>query len=310
MSVKWSVRSTMVLIMAALAAAIGLVLVPGAAGVPQAQAATPDCFDPVAVGAARTTHGHVADPNSRVIPDGRLLRTALLPGSVTVPTYFHVITDHELIGAELKQMNRHIRQQVKVLNVAYGGGSAYNDTVTAFQFERVATDYTVNAAWSTMRFDSANEHAAKAALRVGGPETLNLYVANIGQNLLGWATFPQDYAGDPGDDGVVILTDSMPGGTDPIYSEGDTATHEVGHWLGLFHTFQGGCRKGNDRVQDTPREASPALNCPVGRDTCAQAGLDPIRNFMDYTQDSCMNMFTGGQSTRMSDMWATYRTVL
>ena len=75
-----------------------------------------------------------------------------------------------------------------------------------------------------------------------------------------------------------------------------------------FHTFEGGCSAGNDRVDDTAAEAQPSLTCEVGRDTCDADGLDPVRNFMNYSFDSCMNMFTPGQVSRMTDNWLAYRT--
>jgi hypothetical protein len=135
---------------------------------------------------------------------------------------------------------------------------------------------------------------------------LNVYIGNA-DPYLGWATFPNWYAGNPTDDGVVVEYQSLPGGAMVPYDQGDTATHEVGHWLGLFHTFQGGCTKRGDRVEDTPAEKRPAFEC-VERNTCrSMPGKDPIHNFMDYTEDFCMDHFTVGQRARMQAQWATFR---
>jgi Pregnancy-associated plasma protein-A len=223
----------------------------------------------------------------------------------TINVYFHVINNGSGISNG-DVPDSQIAAQMNVLNAAYGPWG--------WSFTLVATDRTTNASWYTVTPGTTAEQQMKSALRRGTADDLNLYTANIGQGLLGWSAFPQDYSRNPIDDGVVVLFSSLPGGSAVPYDEGDTATHEVGHWMGLYHTFQGGCKGGRtgggDFVDDTPAEASAAYGCPTGRDSCAgrkNAGLDPIHNFMDYTDDSCMFEFTAGQDARMDAMFTTYR---
>ncbi|KAI1822994.1 metalloprotease [Xylaria intraflava] len=218
----------------------------------------------------------------------------------TVDTYFHVIAaSKSLSDGYLTQTM--LDDQLKALNKAYNPHD--------ISFRLIKSDWTVNANWSS----DGDPHAMKSALRKGTYADLNVYFINTLGKLLGYCTFPTTRDSHlPGsdnfiNDGCSVLAQSVPGGTAAPYNLGGTAVHEVGHWMGLFHTFEGSCSSAGDYVDDTPPEDSPAAGCPVGRDSCPGNGVDPIHNYMDYTDDSCYEEFTLGQQARMYSVWEAYR---
>jgi hypothetical protein len=235
-----------------------------------------------------------------------------LDGSITIPVHFHVVYRSDGVG---NIPESRLDAQIAAMNEHYSGldtpvyrGAAAN---TSFRFVKSSVTYTQNDTWYAAGPGSAAETAMKNGLHTGSADDLNFYT-NSGGGYLGWATFPNEYAGAPSQDGVVCYWASLPGSSYAPYNEGDTGTHEVGHWLGLYHTFQGGCTSPNDGVADTPLERSAFFGCPGSktRDTCKGAsgsGVDPIENFMDYTDDPCMYKFSLGQSDRADTMWSTYR---
>jgi len=192
--------------------------------------------------------------------------------------------------------------QVRELNRAYRG--------TAFSFVLSSVDRTEDCHWFTQATSVGTEKKMKQTLAIDPAHHFNVYLVKPGRGLLGWAYFPQSFPEDSYWHGVVIHYGSLPGGYLAPFNLGGTLDHETGHYLGLFHTFQGGCVAPGDYVDDTAFEASPAFGCPIGRNTCPQPGDDPIHNYMDYTDDACYSELTSGQTGRMQSIVAAYRPSL
>ncbi len=199
----------------------------------------------------------------------------------------------------------------------YDGTPVTGAANTGYHFTLLSTDYTTNNKWFRMTPGSNAEIQAKNALSINPGGSLNIYTCKPGQNLLGWAVFPWDSRAGGAQDGVVLHYGSLPNGYISPYNLGGTAPHEVGHYLGLYHTFQGGCTGGDtapgcstpgngDEVCDTAAQATSTSGCPEGKDTCPSDGPDPIHNYMDYSIDACYNNFTAGQDTRMNTKVQAY----
>lgn len=309
-------------LMASLATAA--LAVPGAASVQAAGQSQPVAADRTTVDqlcadgspAARVRPGSPRrhDPNevskARRDQADQRLRAALakrrlvpLDDTVTIPVYAHVIHD----GKKGKLLTATVQRQVQVLNDAYSG--KVGGVATPFRFELKQVKQVLNAKWFEAGYGMVGDEM-KSALHAGDGKALNLYFSKLGDDgLLGYATFPDEYASAPKLDGVVVNYRARFGTPDSNFAdfaEGDTITHEVGHWLGLYHTFQSGCDTG-DLVEDTPAQARPTSGCPTDLDTCPAEGLDPVHNYMDYSSDPCMNEFTVGQVTRMKEQWQAFR---
>ncbi|GAA1609414.1 MULTISPECIES: zinc metalloprotease [Kribbella] len=275
---------------------------------PLDQLGNPACFTPAEGAAARGGFG--ADTRELSVKEQQAIdaRTAQILKSkghdpkrlaaASVPVYVHVMLSTSGAG---DVTDNQIAQQIAELNQDYAGQESSQAANTGFSFYLAGTDRIKNDQWHKDKQSTQY----RSQTRQGGKNALNIWLVDF--SYLGIATFPWDYAKNPKIDGIRVQYSSLPGGSATNYNEGKTASHEAGHWFGLYHTFQGGCTSTNDSVADTPAQSSASSGCPTGRDSCSLPGLDPIHNYMDYSYDSCYNQFTPGQSSRMSDMWTAYR---
>lgn len=233
-----------------------------------------------------------------------------LASTITIPVRIHVVRGKHR-GERGFASKRRIARTMEILNNAYAGKQSSLSHRVRFRFDLVSVDRRKRDGWYHAWSNGPRTKKMMRALHRGNRRTLNLYINGAGSAsmpVLGFARFPWQQARSPKLDGVIVNHRALPWGRFTNYNRGDTVVHEVGHWLGLFHTFQGGCEGGGDLVRDTPAEAGPADGCPVGRDTCLDdPGRDHVRNFMNYSYDSCMREFTAGQALRMDIAWAKWR---
>jgi hypothetical protein len=216
---------------------------------------------------------------------------------LNIPVAFHVIYASDGTG---NVPDSQIQEQINVMNNSYALSGV---VFSLYSIDRTQSDWL----FRTSVYSIFRERWMKMQLAVDPTHVLNIYLASPGGGILGWSYFPWDLPEDSFMQGSVILYSTLPGGSAAPYDEGKTAVHEVGHYLGLYHTFQNGCITPGDYIDDTPYEADAAYECPIGRDTCSSPGLDPIQNYMDYSDDACMTEFTPNQAERI--LWAvsTYK---
>ena len=230
----------------------------------------------------------------------------ILPAHVHVPVFVHVIRGTHR-GERPRAGRKVLRRWIRHLNEGFHGAQSTTSPHTRYTFVLKHVDYHKRERWWRASPFSRADRRMRRTLHRRGPRTLNLYITGGQPGTLGWSRFPWQYSHRPRLDGVTVTRRAFPGGSARGYNRGDTLIHETGHWLGLLHTFQGGCSGSGDLVADTPAEAQPSFYCEVGRDTCPQPGTDPVRNFMDYSLDRCMDTFTPGQAVRMDRAWLRYR---
>jgi hypothetical protein len=232
---------------------------------------------------------------------------------VTVPVVVHVVYN----TAEQNISDDQVQSQIDVMNEDFtatnkdynsydaGYGPVKGDMSIKFCVAQIRHVATTKRSFGTS--DQVKKTKTGGDDAVDPAHTLNIWVCNLGQNLLGYAQFP---GGTPETFGIVILYSAFGRGSQynllSAYNLGRTATHEIGHCLGLRHIW-GDARCGNDLVDDTPLHDAANFGCPGEghRSTCTGTPLEMWMNYMDYTDDKCMYFFSDGQVARADFFMST-----
>ena len=252
-----------------------------------------------------------------------------------IPTVVHVVHNGEPIGSGANISAAQVRSQIDVLNEDFR--QQFNNAIadsrgvdTLIEFYLADTDENgttlvepginrVNGgrpAWPKGPIRNPIDSLVKPATIWSPDQYFNIWTVNFGgfvsRDLLGYAQFPSESglsgmpldADHPETDGIVVgykyFGSSEKGNFPdlvPPYDLGRTATHEVGHWLGLRHIWGDGDCTEDDFVDDTPAAEAPNFGCNVGNFSCGSE--DMVRNYMDYSEDDCIYLFTEGQKQRM-----------
>lgn len=235
----------------------------------------------------------------------------LVNGVYEIPVVVNVVYNTAAQNISLTQIN----SQITALNADYAATNTdYNLTPSTFTsvrsgntnirfvLDQVVRKSTTKTSWST---NNAVKSTSQGGLSPISPTTkLNIWVCNLSNGVLGYAQFP---GGASSTDGVVIDDNAFgtTGTAAAPFNKGRTATHEVGHWLNLRHIW-GDATCGSDLVDDTPTHNTANYTCPAAghRSTCSGTPIEMTMNYMDYTDDACMYMFSLGQKSRMLAVFA------